>query len=276
VPSARLARIPCGQDRTGQSGRPQHFAQSVNIRDKLVASTRSLLARRGIVLGRVPLGNRLDHALIRVLSTCRIDSVLDAGANKGQFARFLRDRCAWKGPISSFEPVHSNFVALSRAMDHDRAWQGFEMALGSESGRTVIRHLPDASHFDSLLPATEYGRHRFPALTSHFLEEPVTVQRLDAVIDNVVAPGSGKAMLLKVDAQGFDLEVLHGATDCLNRIASVQLELSALAAYEGTPTLGAAIEEVMALGFDPIGFFPVARDQGLRVVEFDGLFIRSP
>ena len=103
------------------------------------------------------------------------------GGKQGPVPRFLRDRCAWKGPIASFEPVHSTFVELTRAMDHDRSWQGFDRAWGPRPTRAEIRHYPDASVFDSLLPATEYqGSHRFPVLTSQFLEEPITVQRLDA------------------------------------------------------------------------------------------------
>jgi hypothetical protein len=126
-----------------------------------------------------------------------------------------------------------------------------------------------------MLASSEYGRSRFPELASEFREELITVQRLDAVIDELLPPMTGQALFLKVDAQGVDLEVLRGATKCLHRIVSVQLELPVLAIYEGPPTFGAAIEEVMELGFDPVGFFAVARDQNLRVVEFDALFVRS-
>jgi FkbM family methyltransferase len=194
----------------------------------------------------------------------------------GQFARFLREKCAWKGPIYSFEPVHSNFIELNEAMKRDKAWEGFEIALGSRAGNALIRHYPDASAFDSMLAASKYGRKRFDVLASQFSDEAIAVQRLDAVIDDVLPPATGEAVFLKVDAQGFDLEVLRGAKGCLHRIASVQLELSALAISEGMPMLGAAIDEVMALGFDPIGFFPDSRDENLRVVEFNALFVRRP
>jgi len=95
------------------------------------------------------------------------------------------------------------------------------------------------------------------------------------VIDSSVT-SSAQAILLKVDAQGSDLEVLRGARGCLHRIAAVLLELSAIAVYQGLPSLGTAIQEVMNLGFDPVGFFPVSRDPDFRVVEFDSLFVRRP
>ena len=247
----------------------------MNYRERLKAAARSALARKGIVLGKVPLPNRLDHALVRVISAYEIDCVLDVGANRGQFARFLREACAWKGPIHSFEPVHSTFIELCLAMNDDPAWRGFEMALGSKSGTTKIHHFPDLPWMDSVLPPSEYGRRRIGGLDSRPDEEVVALERLDSVIDTSL-PSSARAILLKVDAQGSDLEVLRGAKGCLPRISAVLLELSAIAVYEGLPPLGVSIQEVMSLGFDPVGFFPVARDPDLRVVEFDSLFVRRP
>jgi len=247
----------------------------MDYRGRLTAAARSVLARKGIVLGKAPLPNRLDHALVHVLSTYEIDCILDVGANRGQFARFLRNRCAWKGPIHSFEPVHSTFIALGLAMGRDRAWHGSELALGSHSGTTKIHHFPDSPWLDSVLPPSEYGRRRLGGLDSHSHEHVVALERLDAVIDSSVT-SSAQAILLKVDAQGSDLEVLRGARGCLHRIAAVLLELSAIAVYQGLPSLGTAIQEVMNLGFDPVGFFPVSRDPDFRVVEFDSLFVRRP
>jgi FkbM family methyltransferase len=157
-------------------------------------------------------------------------------------------------------------------MEDDDAWRGFEIALGSRSGTRVMRHYPHASSFDTLLSPSDYGRRRFPTLASPCCEVPVTMQRLDAVVDDAVEPGTGRSILLKVDTQGFDLEVLRGAERCLHRIAALQLELPALPIYEGLPTFGVTIEEIMTLGFDPIGFFPESRTENLRVVEFNALF----
>lgn len=217
--------------------------------------------------------NRLDHALIRVLSTCSVDCVIDVGANTGQFARLLRRQCGWSGPIRSFEPNPASFDELARVMSGDPDWQGFPLALGSNPGPAELRHHPNASEFDSLLPVNDYGRRRFSVLSERPSRQTVTVQRLDAVLAGAV-PRTSNRILLKADTQGFDLEVLRGATGCMHRIVSVQVELSALEIYEGMTSLGEAIEEITRLGFDPVGLFAISRD-GLRVVEFDGLFVRS-
>jgi FkbM family methyltransferase len=248
----------------------------VTIRDRLLAAVRPRLARHGIALGKAPMFNRLDHALMRVLQGYDIDCVLDVGAHRGESVRFLRRMCGWKGPIVSFEPVHSDFVELVRAMEHDHAWRGIETALGATGGTATIRHFPKGSQFDSLLPLSDLGQRFFPVIASDIEHEPVVVQRLDAVIDDAPEVLPGDAALLKIDAQGSDLDILRGATKCMDRVASLQIELPVLAIYEGLPTLGSAIDEVTAYGFDLVGLFPIARDDDLRVLEFDGLFVRKP
>ena len=190
--------------------------------------------------------------LVRVLSERNVDYVLDVGAHTGEFARLIRDQCGWEGPICSFEPVHSSFVQLERAMKHDPKWHGHAIALGSASATATMRHFPARSDLDTLLPSNEYRRYRYGLL---------------------FAPSD--ALLLKTDTQGFDLEVVRGASNCLDRIVSIQIELPSIAIYENLPPLGIAIDEIMELGFYPVGFFPISRDRGLRVVEFDGLFVRA-
>lgn len=67
-----------------------------------------------------------------------------------------------------------------------------------------------------------------------------------------------------------------GATGLSDRIVSVQVELPSLGIYDGLPSLSEAIAEVSSHGFDPVAFFPVGFDRdGLRPIEFDGLFIRT-
>lgn len=149
------------------------------------------------------------------------------------------------------------------------------MALGAAPQRSSIRHFSQGSNFDSLLAPSEHGRDRFAVLASPFSEEQVTVQRLDDVVDVVLTLAPGKAMLLKIDTQGFDLEVLRGSKRCLDRVVSVQLELSVRALYEGVPGFGAAIQEVMDHGFHPVGFYPVYRGADLEVAAFDGLSARA-
>jgi FkbM family methyltransferase len=185
----------------------------------------------------------------------------------------LRDVCGWTKPICSFEPVPENFSALEAAMRDDTVWKGYPWALGDETGDVRMAHFPGSSMFDSMLPPSELGLERFPQMAT-WQDETVPVHRLDQVLDDVLGPEPG-AIHLKVDTQGFDHHVLAGAEGCIDRIKSLQLELAAIPIYDGVPPMGEMLQRCDALGFDIAGLFPISRaHDGLRVLEFDGLFVR--
>jgi hypothetical protein len=80
---------------------------------------------------------------------------------------------------------------------------------------------------------------------------------------------------LKLDTQGWDLEVLRGADACISRIGAVQSEVSLKAIYKGMPSFIEAITEWNRLGFEITGMFPVSRDtNNLAIVEFDCVMAR--
>jgi hypothetical protein len=77
-----------------------------------------------------------------------------------------------------------------------------------------------------------------------------------------------------VDTQGSDMDVIEGARKALPSITALQLELSVRPIYDGQPSLPQTMAALADLGFELLGVFPISRD-GLRVVEFDGVFCRA-
>ncbi len=71
------------------------------------------------------------------------------------------------------------------------------------------------------------------------------------------------------------MNVIRGATRCLDRIAALQIELSIRQVYKGAPSYLDALGELGALGFQITGMFPVQRDPQLRVVNFDCVMINA-
>jgi FkbM family methyltransferase len=229
----------------------------------------------GLHLGRYPPVDSLAYHLKTVFRELEIDCVLDVGAHEGEFAASLRD-LDYTGQILSFEPVRASFEALTKARGWDRGWRGHNVALGAEEGELEM-NISRGSVFNSFLKPAVDGTTRFRADTEVVRVEKVPVRRLESVIDEVLAERPEARLFLKVDTQGYDLQVVRGAGRRLDAIRALQTELAARSTYAGMPSLPEALRELNGLGFELTGMFPVARElDHLRVIELDCVMCRKP
>jgi FkbM family methyltransferase len=205
-----------------------------------------------------------------VLESQQIDHVLDVGANTGQFGRTLRS--VYAGRISSFEPVSRPFQELEANIGSDGDWHAYNFALGSSESTQVI-HVSPSSVFSSLLPTNDYCASRFGARSVANREELIRIRRLDAVLDEIAAAGSLQKIFLKLDTQGFDMEVFKGLGNRLDDVRVLQSEISLIPIYDNMPHWTESISLYEEAGFGVVGMFPVTWDAG-RVVEYDCLLTR--
>jgi len=221
----------------------------------------------------------LEEHLRALIAHYDIDVVVDVGANFGQFHDTVRDEVRFAGPIVSFEPVSSYRTQLEARQHTDRAWHVEPYALGSAHQESAVIHVmkspglsslkePDFGAMKTLLPA--------PDRVGIEEDEKIEVRRLDDVAPSHPVLGRAKRALLKTDTQGFDLEVLRGSHAFLKQTVAIVIELSVLPIYADAPTYQDVISELHALGFDISGMFPVLLDPHLRLIEFDGVFVRRP
>lgn len=100
----------------------------------------------------------------------------------------------------------------------------------------------------------------------------VEVRRLDGLWEALVSPGD--VAFLKSDTQGYDLKVLAGAGTCLSSISGLLLEVSIINFYQSEPRISEMLDHVEGFGFDPSGFFPVARRKNsLALTTIDVCFL---
>lgn len=219
--------------------------------------------------------SRIESHLPKVLESLGINCVVDAGANRGQYAKMLR-ALGYAGRIVSFEPVPSVHEALVRAAEGDPNWFTHPLALGSADEERRI-HVAQRSDLASLLPASEYGREASGGKVGAVEQLTIPVRRLDGLWSSIAADLADPRVFLKMDTQGYDLEVFAGARGCLDAILGLQSELSALHLYEGMPDYVTSLAEYRRWGFEATGFFEVFRDKASAVLgEFDCVMIRPP
>lgn len=205
-----------------------------------------------------------------------IDVVFDVGANNGGYGRLLRN-IGYKGYILSFEPVRACYEQLENYAGRDPKWMTFNYALGMEEMESTI-NVPKSTDFASFLDVTQRAKDIWVEDFVTVDSEKVQVKRLDDVFESLLGGlNGGKKIFLKLDTQGFDLEVFRGAENTLKQLAGMQSEISILPIYEKMPNYIESLSCYREAGFEVTGFYPVSRNiETLVVVEFDCILIRNP
>jgi len=144
-------------------------------------------------------------------SGCQISVVFDVGANIGESA--LKFRVGFpKAKIYCFEPVKETFEILKRTVNRYDTISCYKIAFGSKDGQETI-YLTGQSNTSSLIrPNKAVGSEVVKLCTVDGFASDNQIKRID---------------LLKIDTEGFDLEVLKGARNMLSsgQIAFVLAEI---------------------------------------------------
>jgi FkbM family methyltransferase len=242
----------------------------LNAKALVFGSIQSLFRTAGLQIGFDHPIRNAPKLFARKASKLGVKTVLDVGANKGQFVRELR-KYGYSGEIVSFEPLSSAHAILCRKSENDAAWEiAPRMALGDANASAEINIAKNLAS-SSLLPVREASVSA--AEESAFSGvETVPVRRLD----DVLQPAWATPFALKLDTQGFELHVLRGCPNTLDRTALVVAEMSLAELYDGGVRLTELYRFLEDGGFRCISlvqaFADNARDELLQV---DGIFVRN-
>lgn len=210
---------------------------------------------------------------VKQLEAHRVDTVIDIGANSGQYASDLR-MAAYTGRIVSFEPLSDAFSLLLRNASKDPLWECRQCAVGDVDGMISINVAGNAGASSSILPMLKSHQDAFPP-ANYIGTEQVPIHRLDGLTPKVV--GSNSVVFLKIDVQGFEKQVIAGAQSTISdHVEGMQLELSFIPLYEGGMLIREALDLVYSLGFTLTGLLPGFADPRTgRMLQADGIFFRE-
>jgi FkbM family methyltransferase len=150
-----------------------------------------------------------------------VDVVFDVGANEGQYALELR-QTGYRHRIVSFEPLPDAHAVLQEQSKQDPLWTIHQRAaIGAREGKSVI-NISGNKLNSSILPMLSSHSDAAPE-SAYVGKADVDVITLDSVFARYVPESETPA--LKIDAQGFEHEVLDGVSAYLDRFACVFVEL---------------------------------------------------
>jgi FkbM family methyltransferase len=199
----------------------------------------------------------------------RVNLVVDVGANLGQFALWIRE-VGYRGRILSFEPLALAHQSLNCVARRDALWTvAPRMALGNASGDVDI-HVSRNGVSSSILPMLTAHQRAAPD-SAYVQTETIALNPLDEVCPLVPED----RLLLKVDVQGYEKNVLDGASRVLKHCRAIIVEMSLVPLYDGQSLALELWEYLMSLGFHACYFTPGFRDpRSGRMLQMDGVFVR--
>ena len=223
----------------------------------------------------VPNWRLSQHALAQkvaeIFRVYEIKTVIDVGANTGQYYRFLRLYVGFNGRIISYEPIPELAAKLREENSRDPLWTIHEKALGAKV-ETLELNVMAYSDFSSFRAPLAAGTKVQNEMNTIKRKVAVQVSTLDHELANIGELGQ---TFLKLDTQGFDLEALKGAGAVISRIPALQTEVAFRLLYDGMPHYAESLAAFAAHGFSVADFSLVSCDERQEAIEFDCLMVRA-
>ncbi|MBB3034347.1 FkbM family methyltransferase [Alteriqipengyuania lutimaris] len=230
--------------------------------DKLLKAGASLprrMWRRSLRYGVAP---AIEH--LRAIEIARPASLIDIGANKGQFSAAVRGLFP-EARIIAFEPLESEAKLYRQVFRGERDVTLHPVAIAEEAGTSTF-HVADRADSSSLLKIEQAQTDAFGVRESS--EITVQLKRLDECIDLGQLP---RPILVKIDVQGAEGSVLRGIDD-FSVIDFVYVELSFVTLYEQQPLASEIIELLRSKGLELQGVFNQVTTDRFGPTQADFLF----
>ncbi len=220
----------------------------------------------------VPYDGRYFHRKkrIEIMRHGEVGIVVDVGANEGQFAQDIRGD-GWRGRIVSVEPLPNAYAALATKATRDPLWTTVNVAAGAGKAAATL-NVARNSVSSGLLKMSD--RHTTAAPQSGYVDSvEVVVDTIDSLVAELQLT---ERLYLKIDTQGYELEVLRGASSVLEQCSAIELELSLSELYDQQPLMPDVVRWLLDRGFVAITLWPSFVTAEGDLLQMDGIFVRPP
>jgi len=207
----------------------------------------------------------VEHRVVLAPLNCK--HVVDIGANRGQFALIAR-KCFPDAKMDSFEPLQEPADRFQALFDNDHSTQLHRLAIGLNEGEAAI-HVSGRDDSSSLLPITDTQSTLFPGTA----ERETRMIHVAPLRDIIPEQDIQEPALLKIDVQGFEMEVLRGCEELLGRFQYIYVECSFVELYAGQAFADEIIAFLRERNFILDGVYNPCYDKNGRAVQADFFFV---
>lgn len=231
----------------------------------------TVLHRLGFEVARYNKGTNGTLRRKAILENFAVDLIIDIGANTGIYGKECRST-GYKGCIVSFEPLKEAFAKLEKNTENDPNWIVYNFALGAENTNQQI-NISANSHSSSILNILD-AHTKAEATASYIGKQEIEIRTLDSLFNKIQK--NAQEIYLKIDTQGFEMNVLKGASTSLEHINTIQLEMSLRPLYEGQPLYTDIMDYLHSYGYNLIDIEPGFADTKTgTLLQFDGIFRKA-
>jgi FkbM family methyltransferase len=205
------------------------------------------------------------------LATSPFETIIDVGANSGQFAKGIASFFP-NAQLICFEPLPTPFAALSSwAKTQGGRVRPLNLALGDEAGSVEMFLHAAHTTSSSLLATTEFSEQYYPFTKE---QEKVIVQQ--STLD-VALREAGVALkppiLIKLDVQGYENRVIAGGNDTFRAAKACILEVCLDELYVGQANFPELVAALDGLGFRYIGNLEQNYAEDGHCIFLDAVFV---
>ena len=234
---------------------------------------KNLFQKFGILVRYYSPASSEDARRVILLKNFNVDTVLDVGANQGQYALDIL-YSGYKGKIISFEPLSKAYnILIKEQKKFVNNWIiAPQCAIGAENKEIEI-NISENLVSSSILNIMDM--HIEGASDSRFVgKEKVNLYTLDHLAGQYINPQD--KLFLKIDVQGYESEVLKGAASILQNTIGIEIEMSMIELYENQKWLFPDIMDYMKQqGFSLYSLTPAfTNNQTGRVLQYNGIFFK--
>jgi len=203
-----------------------------------------------------------------------IKTVIDVGANEGQFAKMILKTFP-QANVYCFEPIPEPFKKLSQWAGKQRSGKIIvsNLAIGDKDRNVRMFNHTIHNSSSSLLKTTKLCESLYPFTKK---QDTITVEQttLDNWVKNLPSPPAHK-ILLKLDVQGYEDRVICGGCETFGQAEVCIVEVSLDRLYEGQATFKRLFTLLDGLGYCYAGNLNQAYADDGHVIYVDAVFLRQ-